>query len=98
MRLRRSVVAQCSFSGSDCLFHALAQTDEHPIGRHQPEPADPLGVLTADRDLVAPHMDLGIEGLLYQPQQRIALAEQSDHEVVAGNEDLDLSGRHGGSR
>ncbi len=52
-------------------------------------------------DLVAPHVDGGVgEGGLDEAEQLVALAEQARHEVVAGNEDLDLGrgctwgGRH----
>jgi len=37
-----------------------------------------------------PHVDLDVEGRLHQTQERVTLAEEADHEVVARNEDLDL--------
>ena len=57
--------------------------------------ADPLGALALDGDLVAPHGDVHVvEGPLDQPQQLVALTEQAGHEMVAGNEDLDLGACH----
>ena len=59
------------------------------------QPADPLGVVARDGDLVAPDVDLDVaEGRLDKAQQLVALAEQADHQVVAGNADLDLRGCH----
>ena len=56
---------------------------------------DPLGSVALDGDLVAPHGDVhAVEGLFDQAQQLVALAEQADHEMVAGDEDLDLGGCH----
>ena len=56
---------------------------------------DPLGVVALDGDLVAPHGDAHVaEGPLDQAQQLVALAEQAGHEMVAGNEDLDLGACH----
>ncbi len=58
------------------------------------QPAHPFGVLAVDGDLVAPHHDVrAAEGLFDQPQQLVSLPEQAHHEVVSGDEDLDL-GRH----
>ena len=55
----------------------------------------PLGAVALDGDLVAPHGDAHIvERPLDQPQQLVALAQQAGHEVVAGNEDLDLGACH----
>jgi hypothetical protein len=56
---------------------------------------DALGVLSLDRDLVAAHVNVSTEGLLDEAKQRIALAEEPDHEMVAGNEDFDLGRSHG---
>ena len=62
------------------------------------ELAGPLGLVALDRDLVAADHDLGVgaEGGLDLAEELVALAEQPGHEVVAGDEDLDLSGSHGG--
>ena len=60
--------------------------------------ADALGFggVAGDGDLVAPHVDLDGEGVLDQSQELVALPEQAHHEVVARNENLDLSrGRRG---
>ena len=57
------------------------------------EAGDGLGVLALDGDLVAPDPDLGLrEGGLDEPQELVALAEEADHQVVAG--DVDLHGGH----
>ena len=55
--------------------------------------ADPLGVggVAGDGDLVAPDVDRDRERVLDEAQELVALTEQADHEVVARNEDLDLS-------
>ncbi len=56
--------------------------------------ADPLGVRAVDGDLVAAHVDrVAGELLLDHPEQLVALAEEAHHEVVAGDEDLDLGRR-----
>ena len=61
--------------------------------------ADLLGLVAGDGDLVAPDVDLDAgERRLDEAQQLVALAEEADHEVVAGNGDLDLGGRHEGTR
>ncbi len=75
---------------------ALALLEQH----HElvEEPADPLGVLAVDGDLVAAHDDVRpVERLFDQPQQLVSLTEQAHHEVVPGDEDLDLGRRHGRS-
>jgi hypothetical protein len=54
-----------------------------------------LGAIPLDGDLVAPHADADIvEGLLHQTQQLVPLAQEAGHEMVAGDEDLDLSACH----
>ena len=59
------------------------------------EVADPVGLVAVDGDLVAPHVDLdALERGLDHTQQLVALAEEIDHEMVAGYGDLDLRGRH----
>ena len=59
------------------------------------EGGHPLGAVPLDGDLVAPHGDADVvEGLLHQAQQLVPLAQQAGHEVVAGNEDLDLGACH----
>ena len=56
---------------------------------------DTLGVVAFDADLVSPGHDADVGKCLFdQPQQLVALSEQPHHEVVPGNEDLDLSGAH----
>ena len=60
---------------------------------------DLVGLVAGDGDLVAPHVDLdAAERGLDDAQQLVALAEEVGHEVVAGDGDLDLSGRHEGTR
>ena len=60
---------------------------------------DLVGLVAGDGDLVAPDVDLDAgEGGLDDAQQLVTLAEQIGHEVVAGDGDLDLGGRHEGSR
>ncbi|GAC1589774.1 MAG: hypothetical protein NVS3B21_06690 [Acidimicrobiales bacterium] len=56
-----------------------------------------LGFVTSDRDLVATHEDLGAppEGGLDLTKELVTLAEKADHEMVTGDEDLDLGGCHG---
>jgi hypothetical protein len=50
-----------------------------------------------DRDLVAADVDLGVEPALDDLQQLVVLAQQGEHRLAAGNEDLHLgsAGRHG---
>src|SRR5579875_421767 len=75
---------------------ALALLEEHDQLVEQA--SHPVGLVALDGDLVAPHHDAGTpEGFLDQPQQLVTLAQQPDHQVVAGNEDLDLGRRHGRS-
>ena len=59
------------------------------------EAGDTLGfdLVAADGDLVAPHVDRDGERVLDEAQQLVALAEQTHHEVVARDEDLDLGRR-----
>ena len=60
---------------------------------------DLVGLVAGDGDLVAPHVDLDAgERGLDDAQQLVALAEEVGHEVVAGDGDLDLGGRHEGTR
>ncbi len=60
------------------------------------EPADDLGLFALDRDLVAPHVDLGArERALDLAEQLVALAEQTHHQVVAGDVDVNLRARQG---
>src|SRR5205807_6971154 len=61
------------------------------------QPADVLRLLVgpADGDLVAPDDDLGVEGSLHELEQLVSLAEEGDHGLAAGDDDLDL---RGGSR
>jgi hypothetical protein len=54
------------------------------------ESADHLGIGADHGDLVAADVDLGVERTLDEPEQFVALAEQTHHEVVARNADLDL--------
>jgi hypothetical protein len=61
------------------------------------EPSDAISLdrIAVDRDLVAPHVDLDTpERAFDQPEQLVTLTEQSGHQVVAGNGDLDLSRAH----
>ena len=60
------------------------------------QPADPLGVVAVDGDLVAPDVDRRRRGnaASISAQQLVALAEQAHHQVVAGDVDLDLRARH----
>ena len=58
-----------------------------------------VGLVAGDGDLVAPHVDLdAAERGLDHAQQLVAVAEEVGHEVVAGDGDLDLGGRHEGTR
>ena len=52
-----------------------------------------LGLVAADGDLVAAHVDRDGERVLDDAQQLVALTEQAHHEVVARYEDLDLGRR-----
>ena len=62
----------------------LVEEGGDPLGR-----GGPLGAASVDGDLVAPHGDPHVgERSLDLAQQLIALAEETGHEVVAGNEDL----------
>ena len=70
---------------------ALLQQDHQLLE----QPADPIGLgrIAVDRDLVAADVDLDIaERAFDQPQQLVTLTEQTGHQVVAGNGDLDLRG------
>ena len=59
------------------------------------ELADPARVGTLDRDLVAPHVDRGVvERPLDEAEELVPFAEQPDHELVAGDLDLDLGRGH----
>jgi hypothetical protein len=63
------------------------------------EVADLVGLVALDGDLVAPDVDRhAVERRLDHAQQLVALTEQIGHEMVAGNGDLDLRGRHEGHR
>ncbi len=63
------------------------------------EPTDPFRVVALDADLVAPGHDADVgEGPFDQPQQLVSLPEESHHEMVSGNEDLDRSGAHPGGQ
>ena len=54
-----------------------------------------VGTLTLDGDLVATNVDHRSRVLVaYQVQEFIVLAEQRDHEVVAGNPDDGGAARH----
>ena len=79
----------------------------HDAGRLEPLPpleqqdqlleqlAHAVGLVALDGDLVAPHVDLDpLECRLDHAQQLVALAEEIDHEMVAGYGNLDLRGRH----
>ncbi len=59
----------------------LLEEATHPVG---------LGIVAADRDLVAADVDRDRERVLHEAQQFVALTEQAHHEVVARHEDLDL--------
>src|ERR1019366_9850219 len=62
----------------------LVEEGGHPVGV-----AGGVGPGGLDGHLVAPHGDVHVgEGILDLAQQLIALAEETGHEVVAGNEDL----------
>ncbi len=57
--------------------------------------AHSLGFGTFDSDLVAADVDpRAVERLFDGTQQLVTLAQQAHHEVVPGDEDLDLGGRH----
>ena len=74
------------------LVTALEQPDE--LLEQQPDALGlPLGA--GDRDLVPANDDLGVERGLDELQQLVALAEEGDHALVSGNQDLDV---RGGSR
>ncbi len=63
------------------------------------EVPDLVGLVAGDGDLVAPDVDLdAAERRFDDAQQLVALAEEVGHEVVAGDGDLDLGGRHEGTR
>ena len=47
-----------------------------------------VALLARDRDLVASHQDLGVEGRLNELQQLVALAEEGHHGRVPRNLDL----------
>jgi hypothetical protein len=47
-----------------------------------------FGIVAPNRDLVPAHVNGHGERVLDEPQQLVALAEQPDHQMVAGNEDL----------
>src|SRR5262249_45220658 len=54
------------------------------------------GVGSLDGDLVAPHPDVGIrEGSLDLAEVLVALADETRHEVVPGNDDIDVGVTHG---
>jgi hypothetical protein len=55
--------------------------------------ADSLGFGAIDGDLVAAHVDPRVIDSVFDGTQKlVALTEQSHHEVVSGDEDLDLGG------
>ena len=57
--------------------------------------AHSFGFGTLDGDLVAADVDpRAAERLFDGAQQLVTLAQQAHHEVVPGDEDLDLGGRH----
>ena len=61
------------------------------------QPADALRVrcVARDVDLVSANEDLHRKGSFDHPQQLVALAQQSHHEVVARDQDLDRGARIG---
>ena len=59
------------------------------------EGGHPFCTVPIDGDLVPPDGDTGaVECPFDQPQQLVALAEEAGHEMVAGNENLDLGACH----
>src|SRR5437764_998822 len=73
---------------------ALLEEDHHLLE----QPSDPLGLrrVAGDGDLVAADVDLDREGPLDQAQQLVTLTEKAHHQMVARNENLDLSRRRRG--
>ena len=69
--------------GADALAGAddRDQLVEHPLGQRH------LGRLAAQGDLVAAHVDVGVEGLLHQGEVLVAGAEQRDHVDAVGHDD-----------
>ena len=60
------------------------------------DPADLVGIGAVDRDLVAAHPDRRVVELpLDEEEELVPLTEQPDHQVVAGNVDLQLGRGHG---
>src|ERR1019366_5727329 len=54
-----------------------------------------IGTVAVDGHLVAPHSDVDVgEGVLDLTEQLIALAEETGHDVVTGDEDLDRGACH----
>ncbi len=51
-----------------------------------------LVLVARDRDLVAAHEDRRIEGALDQLEELVALAQQTHHRMVPGNQDLQRVG------
>ena len=92
--LRRSFVGQHHVDAPTHgrrLEHLTLLQDHHELLEQL---TDLHGPLAGHRDLVAPHMHGGIgEGILDQAEELVVLAEQADHEVVAGDVDAD-GGRH----
>ena len=91
--------------GSHVVLHHLDRASH--VGRIEPvalfqqrdelleQMPDALRLGALDGDLVATHVDVrAVERLLDDTEQLVALAEQAHHEVVPGDEDLDLGGRH----
>src|SRR6266540_424895 len=73
---------------------ALLEQDHHLLE----QAPDALGLprFPGDRDLVAAHVDLDRERTLDEAEKLVALPEKADHQMVAWNEDLDLSRRRRG--
>src|SRR5438067_2653823 len=60
----------------------------------QPPELVSLTLPARDRDVVAADDDLGVERVLDELQQLVAMAEQRHHRLVPGDDDLDLCDRH----
>jgi hypothetical protein len=62
----------------------LEQFLEQPLGYR------PLGWRTGNGDLIAAHVKVGADGVLDDPEQLVAGAEQADHRLLFRDDNLDL--------
>ena len=87
-----------AFEHLDRAPHALgvehvARLEQRHHLLEQPPDALGVGLVAADGDLVAAHVDVDRERVAHDAEQLVALTEQAHHQVVARDQDLDLGRR-----